>query len=542
MPSEHLDPVERELESFERLTADISSRFGYLPVDELSGAIEDTLHRIVETLDVDRSTFFELSDTGGAIEAMHFWARPGIPPLRLSDAEGLRWYLGRLRRGEIVRVVEAERDLPLDADPERTYVRQAGMKSNLTVPVLIGGQLVGALAVGTFRHRREWPEPLVDRVRLLAQVIAAALLRRRQELALRASLAEVERLNRRLQAENIYLHEELKSSHHFDEIVGTSDALRLVLGLVDQVAPTGSTVLLLGESGTGKELFARAIHDGSPRRQRPLVSVNCAALPSGLIESELFGHEKGAFTGAMAQRLGRFEIADGGTLFLDEIGDLPPDLQGRLLRVLQEGEFERVGSSRTMRVDVRLIAATNHDLEAAVRERRFREDLYYRLSVFPIVLPPLRDHPEDIPQLVWSFITRHQRRMGRHIERVTRATMDALQRYDWPGNVRELQNVVERAMIGSTGDVLEIDETFSRGRRRATSRSGDRGLAAVEREHIKAVLDECRWRINGPGHAAETLGLHPNTLRFRMKKLGITRPARRATRGNHPPSIVGPQR
>ena len=473
---------------------------------------------------------------------MHFWARPDIPPLRLSDAEGLRWYLGRLRRGEIVRVVEAERDLPLDADPERTYVRQAGMKSNLTVPVLIGGQLVGALAVGTFRHRREWPEPLVDRVRLLAQVIAAALLRRRQELALRASLAEVERLNRRLQAENIYLHEELKSSHHFDEIVGTSDALRLVLGLVDQVAPTGSTVLLLGESGTGKELFARAIHDGSPRRQRPLVSVNCAALPSGLIESELFGHEKGAFTGAMAQRLGRFEIADGGTLFLDEIGDLPPDLQGRLLRVLQEGEFERVGSSRTMRVDVRLIAATNHDLEAAVRDRRFREDLYYRLSVFPIVLPPLRDHPEDIPQLVWSFITRHQRRMGRHIERVTRATMDALQRYDWPGNVRELQNVVERAMIGSTGDVLEIDGTFSRGRRRATSRSGDRGLAAVEREHITAVLDECRWRINGPGHAAETLGLHPNTLRFRMKKLGITRPARRATRGDHPPSIVGPER
>ena len=206
MLSEYLDPVERELESFERLTADISSRFGYLPVDELPGAIEDTLHRIVETLDVDRSTFFELSDTGGTIEAMHFWARPDIPPLRLSDAEGLRWYLGRLRRGEIVRVVEAERDLPLDADPERTYVRQAGMKSNLTVPVLIGGQLVGALAVGTFRHRREWPEPLVDRVRLLAQIIAAALQRRRQELALRASLAEVERLNRRLQAENIYLH------------------------------------------------------------------------------------------------------------------------------------------------------------------------------------------------------------------------------------------------------------------------------------------------------------------------------------------------
>jgi transcriptional regulator with GAF, ATPase, and Fis domain len=255
------------------------------------------------------------------------------------------------------------------------------------------------------------------------------------------------------------------------------------------------------------------------------VRVNCAALPAGLIESALFGHEKGAFTGAVAQRLGRFEIADGGTIFLDEVAEMPLDLQGRLLRVLQEGEFERVGSSRTTRVDVRVIAATNRDLEAAVRNGSFRVDLYYRLTIFPIALPPLRDRREDIPQLVWFFITRHQRRMGRQIKRVPRAAMESLQRYDWPGNLRELQNVVERAMIRSKGEVLEIDEGFDGPGRRAATPSGDRTLATVERAHIEAVLDECDWRINGPGHAAEKLGLHPNTVRFRMKKLGIARPA-----------------
>jgi formate hydrogenlyase transcriptional activator len=527
MPSEASRALERELESFERLTANISSRFSYLPVDDLPGAIEATLRSIVETLDVDRSTLFELSDNGDTVEALYFWARPDAAPLGLPEAQGMRWYLERLRRGEMVRIGEVERDVPPEAAAERNYARQTGMKSSLAIPVSIGGVCRFALAVGTFRHRREWPEPLVERVRLIAQIIAAALQRRRHELALRASLAEIERLNRRLQAENLYLQEEIKSTHDFDEIVGNSEVLRLALGRVEQVAPTGSTVLLLGESGTGKELFARAIHARSPRRERPLVRVNCAALPGGLIESELFGHEKGAFTGAVAQREGRFEIADGGTLFLDEVGDLPLDLQGRLLRVLQEGEFERVGSSRTRRVDVRVIVATNHDLEAAARDGRFRRDLYYRLSVFPIVLPPLRDRPEDIPQLVWAFITYHQRRLGRRIERVPRPLMDALQRYDWPGNVRELQNVVERAMIRSTGDVLQLDETFAAGRRGGARRSGARALADVERAHIEAVLEQCRWRINGAGQAAETLGLHPNTLRFRMKKLGIVRPARR---------------
>jgi formate hydrogenlyase transcriptional activator len=529
--SNDLPVAERELEFFERLTAGISSRFNLLSADELPSAIQSTLQRVVEALDVDRSTVMELSKAENVIESMHFWARPGIPPLELADLEAVPWFLDRLRHGETVRLADAERDLPPEATAERAYARRAGQKSLLTIPVSLDGRLVSALSVGTFRHSRNWPEPLVERVRLIAQIIGAALQRRRHELALRESLAEIERLNRRLQAENRYLDEEVKSSRQFNEIVGESDVLRLALGRVQQVAPTDSTVMLLGESGTGKELFATAIHDLSPRRTRPLVRVNCAALPGGLIESELFGHEKGAFTGAVAQRLGRFEIADGGTLFLDEVADLPLDLQGRLLRVLQEGEFERVGSSRTLRVNVRVIAATNRDLEGEVRKGGFRTDLYYRLTIFPITLPPLRDRREDIPELVWFFITRHQRRMGRHIKQVPRAAMKALQRYDWPGNLRELQNVVERAMIRSTGEVLELDEGFGGGRRQPTRRRGDRTLATVERAHIEAVLDECAWRINGPGHAAERLGLHPNTLRFRMKKLGIIRPARRTTRG-----------
>jgi formate hydrogenlyase transcriptional activator len=525
------DLLDRELEFFERLTADISSRFNLVAADALPAAIEATLQRIAEALDVDRSAVFELSETEDVIEAAHFWARPGIPMPVLPDVKEMSWIHDRLRRGEIVRLTDVERDLPPGAAVERAFVRRQGMKSNLTVPVSLGGRLVSALSVGTLKRYRDWPDPLVERVRLIAEIIGAALQRRRHELALREGLAEIQRLNRRLEAENVYLVEEVKSSREFIEIVGQSDALRQALARVEQVAPTDSSVMLLGESGTGKELFARAIHDLSPRAKRPLVRVNCAALPGGLIESELFGHEKGAFTGAVAQRPGRFEVADGGTLFLDEVTDLPLDLQGRLLRVLQEGEFERVGSSRTMRVDVRVIAATNRDLEALMRAGQFRLDLYYRLTVFPIALPPLRDRREDISDLVWCFINRHQRRMRRQITRVPRATMEALQQYDWPGNLRELQNVVERAMIRSMGEVLVVDESFARSRRQAMSRPGDRTLASAERAQIEAVLHECDWRISGAGHAAETLGLNPSTLRFRMKKLGIKRPARLAKRG-----------
>jgi len=314
------------------------------------------------------------------------------------------------------------------------------------------------------------------------------------------------------------------TASHADEIVGESPLVRAALARVEAVADTDSTVLLLGETGTGKELFARAIHERGSRRNRPLIRVNCAALPASLIESELFGHERGAFTGAVATRQGRFELADKGTLFLDEIGDLPLDVQATLLRVLEEGEFERVGSSQTRRVDVRVVAATHRDLEAAVEAGRFREDLYYRLSVFLISLPPLRLRREDIPRLVWAFIERRQRMLKRHIEKIEPAVMKALQEHTWPGNVRELDNVIERALIRSRGTSLELDGTPG-ARRPCAIQAEAQTLEAIERRHIEETLRRCDWRINGAGNAADTLGLNPSTLRFRMRKLGITRGA-----------------
>jgi formate hydrogenlyase transcriptional activator len=348
-------------------------------------------------------------------------------------------------------------------------------------------------------------------------------LRRIVDRAVVLAETEIARVHQKLEFENTYLREEIKALHGFDEIIGDSAPLREALARVQIVSGTDSTVLLLGETGTGKELFARAIHDRSPRRKQPLVRVNCAALPASLIETELFGHERGAFTGAVAMRQGRFEVADTGTIFLDEIGDLPLDLQAKLLRVVQEGEFERVGSSHTRRVDVRVVAATHRNLEEAVKAGTFREDLYYRLSVFPIALPSLRERREDIPRLVWFFIHNRQRALGRQIDNVPAAVMQTLQDYDWPGNIRELENIVERAMIRSTGSCLELDG--GPGARNTRLPAPEQGtLEAIERRHIEDVLRHCQWRINGPSNAAARLGLHPSTLRFRLQKLGITRP------------------
>jgi formate hydrogenlyase transcriptional activator len=337
--------------------------------------------------------------------------------------------------------------------------------------------------------------------------------------------AEAERS--RLHQQNLYLQEELKSVHNFEEIVGRSPALMAVLEKVGRVAPTDATVLINGETGTGKELIARAIHSNSRRAARPLIKVNCAALPAGIVESELFGHEKGAFTGAIARRIGRFELADGGTLFLDEIGELPPETQAKLLRVLQEHEIERVGGGATIPVDVRIIAATNRDLLRAVREKTFREDLYYRLNVFPVPLPPLRDRAEDIPLLTRFLVDKSATRTGKRIEGVSRETLRRLTAYRWPGNIRELENVVERAVILATGPTLdfEIDGEPLIAPAASTEDTSPLSLEAIERRHILAILEQTRWVIDGPRGAAQILGLHPNTLRSRLKKLDITRSA-----------------
>jgi formate hydrogenlyase transcriptional activator len=378
------------------------------------------------------------------------------------------------------------------------------------------------MTTATAAGYRRFSDLDVERTRVIGQLLANALHRRNVERELRDSLAELRQFHERLEAENEYLREAIEIEAGFEQVIGRSPAVRNALEQVALVAPTSTTVLLLGETGTGKELLARAIHARSKRCERALVKVNCAAIPASLVESELFGHEKGAFTGATTTKPGRFELADGGTLFLDEVGELPLEVQAKLLRVLQDGDFERLGANTTRHVDVRVIAATNRELERARAEGSFRDDLYYRLSTFPIHVPPLRERPEDIPLLVWDWIHRRQGELGRRIERVPERAMQALVRYAWPGNVRELGNVIERAMILSPGPVLQLDAAFE-GRARPPPRTGER-LVEVDRAHFVQVLERCGWRINGAGNAADVLGMHPNTLRSRLKKLGVERP------------------
>jgi chemotaxis protein methyltransferase CheR len=343
--------------------------------------------------------------------------------------------------------------------------------------------------------------------------------RKQAELNLQGALSEIEQLKDKLEAERAYLQDEIKFQHNHENIVGQSESLNYVLYKVEQIAAKDTTVLILGETGTGKELIARAIHNLSLRKNRALVKINCANLTPNLIESELFGHERGAFTGAHARQPGRFEVANGATLFLDEIGELPLELQPKLLRVIQDGEFERVGSTRTIKVDVRVIAATNRHMEEEVRKGRFREDLWYRLNIFPITVPPLRERSEDIPLLVEFFVDKISRRLGKRIENIPNTVMEALRNYHWPGNIRELENVLERAVINSSGPKLHLVDELKRPERDPTL--ANRSLAEVEREYIVRVLEQTGWKVSGNDSAAEILGLDRSTLRARMRKLGI---------------------
>jgi formate hydrogenlyase transcriptional activator len=396
-------------------------------------------------------------------------------------------------------------------------VRPAGGQSCCQLPLTTARQRLGALVFAS-RQPAAYDAADLDFLQQVANQVAVAV-----ENAL--AFQKIEALNDRLHRENVYLEEEVCAEHNFGEIVGESAALRRVLKEVETVAPTDSTVLIRGETGTGKELIARALHELSPRRGRTFVKVNCAAIPTGLLESELFGHEKGAFTGAICQKAGRFELAHQGTLFLDEVGDIPPELQAKLLRVLQEQEFEHLGSTRTIKVDVRLAAATNRDLARMVADGTFRADLYYRLNVFPVLLPPLRERPDDIPRLVRHFTQRFARRMGRRIETIPTAVLEALVRYPWPGNVRELQNVLERAVILSPGPSLQIplDDLQPAATQAPEPTAAAVTLADAEREHILGALRETGGVLGGPEGAAARLGMKRSTLYKKMKKLGISR-------------------
>ena len=419
----------------------------------------------------------------------------------------------------------ASSDSELRAWPEfAKRVQPYGVQSCCWMPLTTAQRRLGTLVFAS-KQLSTYAATDLDFLEIVANHVAIAV-----DNAM--AFEEITALKEQLSKEKEYLEEEARTDYNFGEIVGRSEATRNVLKQVETVAPTSSTVLICGETGTGKELIARALHDLSPRSDRTFVKLNCAAIPMGLLESELFGHEKGAFTGAISQKIGRFELAHKGTLFLDEVGDIPLELQPKLLRVLQEQEFERLGSTKTLRVDVRLVAATNCDLAAMVADRRFRSDLYYRLNVFPILLAPLRERSDDIPPLVRHFTQRFARRMGRRIESIPVDIMEALLAYQWPGNIRELQNVIERAVILSRGTTLHVPLTDLQSRPTSAAPAECAAmpdgsaitLADAEREHILTALRETSWVMGGPKGAANRLGMKRSMLYWKMKKLGISRP------------------
>ncbi|MBV8830880.1 MAG: sigma 54-interacting transcriptional regulator [Acidobacteriaceae bacterium] len=509
----------RHLE-FEQTVAGLSAKFINLSPECVDKEITSGLEVLCDALGTDRANFGLIEPATGDILCTHQWTREGIPPFGQRLLKGfLPWLEHLITRGETV-LCERPSDLPPEASREREYMEAIGLKSSLVVSFRVAGRLAGGMGTGSFRNHYHWDRPIISRVQDVAHMFANAVERKRAAEDLRSALAEVSQLKNKLERENIYLREEIKLEFSHSKIVGDSAAIRAVLKKAELVSETDSAVLILGETGTGKELISRTIHDLSRRKNHHMVKVNCAALPSTLIESELFGREKGAFTGALSREIGRFELADNSTIFLDEIGELPVDLQSKLLRVLQEGEFERLGSSRTMRVDVRVIAATSRNLSGMVKEGKFREDLFYRLNVFPICVPPLRERLEDIPALVWHVLEDLGRRMGRKIEGVDANTMRAFQTYSWPGNARELRNVIERNLILNRGLIFraELSELG------LDNRGGLRRLNEVEREYLGHVLDSTQWRVRGHGGAADVTGLKATTLEARMKKLGIRRP------------------
>ena len=551
------DDALRERLAFEEALSVMATRFISASVDAIDGAIEDSLRVLGQTLRYDRTAVFLLDDPREHMALRYEWCAPDVRSFRASMS-GLKikefgWPISAIAAGQVVNI--DRRKLPPDAVAARRVMDRDGFNTFSTVPMRIEDDVIGCVGFHS-RAGRELDEIIEARMRLVGDIISGAVARQRAELARRGAFAELEKLKNQAERERDYLREEAGGK----SIVGGSPELRRLLETIDVVAVTGATVLIRGESGVGKELIARAIHERSRRHSGPLVKVNCASVPKELFESEFFGHVRGAFTGAFKDRAGRFELADGGTLFLDEVGDIPLELQAKLLRVLQESEFERVGDDRTRTVDVRIVAATNRNLEADVLAGRFRQDLYYRLSVFPLEVPPLRTRRADIVPLAEHFLTQSSHKLGRGDLALDESHRRLLVEYDWPGNVRELQHVIERAVILSPAPPLQLERSLLVGAPApgqpppagpipasgplpssamvkpaaadgATASSGaaailkESDLRALERDSIVAALERSAGRIAGPGGAAELLGIRPSTLRDRMKALGIQRPA-----------------
>lgn len=498
---------------FEKLISGLSSKFISLPWTQIDEEIDNSLKTIVEFLKFERGTLLELSGSGDDMLVTHQFAQLGIRKTSgsYSNKEVVPWFHSQLMDGKTI-ILSKLNDLPPEAVKERELASKINFKSSITIPFSVGGKISGALGFNTESFDIEWHEELINRLKFIADIFATAIARKNNE-------SKLEQLQEKLKAENFILKKEINQDYAFENIIGQSDTIKYVLYRVQQVAPTNTSVLIEGETGAGKQIFAYAIHALSKRKDQPMFKVNCAALSPTLVESELFGHEKGAFTGADKTVKGRFEVADGGTLFLDEIGELPMNLQAKLLRVLQDGEFERLGSTQTKKVDVRIIAATNKILKNEINEGRFRKDLYYRLSAYPITVPPLRERKEDIPPLISYYVEKFSREMGKIIDSVPKAMIDKLTNYSWPGNVRELQNVIERAVVLSQGNSLNIAEEFSQDSIEVESL---KTLDENEKAHIIKVLQKTDGRIEGISGAAELLGINPSTLRSRIKKLGIS--------------------
>ncbi len=517
----------KERLQFEQLLTELSATFINQPPDQIDGVIDDSLKRLVEVLGHDRSSLAQFSEDTGDAPVIHSYVVPGIVPFCRGVLlnEYLPWYIGEVRGGKTLFLHRLPEDLPPEAVKERQVCLEQGIKSTVAIPLRVSGSVLGIMSFSFLKRHCEWSPEIVARLHMIGEIFANAIARKRSDEAIRTAIAENEQLRERLELENVYLREQITLKHHHGRIIGKSRALKKALSEAERVAGADTPVLLLGETGTGKELLAQSIHEMSARKDRPMVIVNCASLPATLIESELFGREAGAYTGAVSAQVGRFALADGSTLFLDEIGEFPIELQAKLLRVLQDGRFERLGSPDSVTVNVRIIAATNRDLAQAMRDGKFRADLYHRLNVFPIRVPPLRERREDIPLLVWAFVEAIGRRMGKTIRSIPRKSMEQLQQYAWPGNVRELSNVVERAMILATDDALLVEVPALDPDGRLSRMTLKEGM----REQILRVLEQTGWRIRGSGGAAEILAIKPTTLEARMAKLGIARPRRDST-------------
>ena len=464
----------------------------------------------------DRAGISQYSEDRKILQLTHRYVAEGSAPHPLETFNDKDMFMVKetLNKKEALVFENLPDDLPAEAKFEKKYCIENGIKSNIIFPLWIGNDtLDGFISFIFLQEKRTWLPQCIERIHFVGQLFANVLRHKQNEL-------EINALRERLEAENVYLKDEIKVVTTFGDILGHSDAIKTLLTQIEQVAPTDSTVLIQGETGTGKELIARAIHQSSSRRDKPMVRINCAAIPPTLIESELFGHEKGAFTGADSRQIGRFEIANGSTIFLDEIGELPAEMQAKLLHVLELGQFERIGSTDTIDIDIRVVAATNKDLTAEVQEGSFREDLFYRLNIFPIQVPPLRQRKEDIPMLVWAFVQELSVKMGKVIDTIAPKTMEQLKNYPWPGNVRELRNVIERSMILTHGKTLHVEIPRSL----ASVHSQSTGLEDVERDHITEILSMTGWKVRGENGAAQLLQLKPSTLESKMQKLGIKRP------------------